>query len=115
MRELTLADIQKEISDLRMQVSAGNAHAANLEAIIMMLMARYGDPSHLSVEDAAGLMKRLTGRGSVSTIKRMLKSGELKMEVIPGTKRSGIRVEQIYSRWMPIAAARSALHREQEK
>jgi hypothetical protein len=92
------------------RVLAIEAHLAALMAILTMLMARVG-ATHLTIAEAGALRKRLTGRGSVSSIRKLIARGRLTLEVIPGTRISGIPIEQIYPQWLPIAAARAALGR----
>lgn len=92
------------------RVIAMESHLAALTAILTMLMARIG-ATHLTIAEAGALRKRLTGRGSVSSIRKLIARGRLTLEVIPGTRTSGIPIEQIYPQWLPIAAARAALER----
>ena len=84
---------------------------ATLIALLSMLMARVG-ATHLTISEAAALRKHMTGRGSVAGIRKLIARGVLTLEIIPGTRTSGIAIEQVYPQWLPIAAARAALERE---
>ena len=86
-------------------------HFATLIALLSMLLARVGI-THLTISEAAALRKHLTGRGSVAGIRKLIARGALTLEIIPGTRHSGIPIEQVYPQWLPIAAARAALDRE---
>lgn len=88
------------------------SHFATLIALLSMLMARVG-ATHLTISEAAALRKHMTGRGSVAGIRKLIARGVLTLEIIPGTRTSGIPIEQVYPQWLPIAAARAALEREQ--
>jgi hypothetical protein len=48
----------------------------------------------------------------VAGIRKLIARGALTLEIIPGTRHSGIPIEQVYPQWLPIAAARAALDRE---
>jgi hypothetical protein len=89
-------------------------HFATLIALLSMLLARVG-VTHLTIPEAAALRKHMTGRGSVAGIRKLIARGQLTLEVIPGTRTSGIPIEQVYPQWLPIAAARAAFEREHAK
>jgi hypothetical protein len=106
MAELTLTDINASIASLRDELAAERADRLQATKIIVALLAQHGDPTHVTIERAAAL------RGcSVKTIRRSIDAGNLTLEVIPGTRESGIPIEQIYSRWVPIRVAREALRK----
>jgi hypothetical protein len=74
---------------------------------MMALFAQHGDPTHITVKRAAGL------RGcSEKTIRRDIDRGIYRLEQIPGSKESGIPIEQLYAGWTPVAAVRQAIARE---
>jgi len=76
--------------------------------ILPILVAQTADPTHLSIEGAA----RVLGV-SMKTIRRRIESGTLTLETIPGTRKTGIRVDQIYDGvWVPLTLARKLLDEE---
>lgn len=102
--------LQSQIAEMQRMLSGMAERSDDLAAIVVALLAQHGDPTHVDVVRAATL------RGcSVKTIRRMIVAGELTLEVIPGTRESGIPIEQIYARWIPIRAARQALQRMREE
>ena len=76
--------------------------------ILPILVAQTADPTHLSVEGAA----RVLGV-STKTIRRRIASGTLTLETIPGTRKTGVRVDEIYDgAWVPLALSRKLLDKE---
>jgi hypothetical protein len=104
---LTAEDLAVMIHDLQQQI-AEMAKARRTEtAIVMALLAQYGDPTHLTVKRAAAL------RGcSEKTIRREVDRGVYRLEQIPGKKECGIPIEQLYAGWTPVGAVRQAIERE---
>lgn len=102
---------QAGVNSILGRVFLMETHFATLIALLSMLLARVGI-THLTISEAAALRKHLTGRGSVAGIRKLIARGALTLEVIPGTRHSGIPIEQVYPQWLPIAAARAALDRE---
>ena len=81
---------------------------ADLLELVPILLAGAGvDPTHVSIDTTA----RLLGV-SVPTIRRKIRLGQLPLEVVPGTKVSGIPITAVYEQWIPIRVARAALARE---
>ena len=79
--------------------------------IIPVLVAQTADPTHLSVEGAA----RVLGV-SVKTIRRRIASGSLTLEAVPNTRRSGVRVDEIFDgQWVPLALSRKLMEEEQRE
>ncbi|HEX2059396.1 MAG TPA: hypothetical protein VHK90_01515 [Thermoanaerobaculia bacterium] len=79
--------------------------------ILPILVAQTADPTHLSVEGAA----RVLGV-STKTIRRRIASGTLTLETIPGTRKTGVRVDEIYDgAWVPLALSRQLLEDEQRE
>jgi hypothetical protein len=82
-----------------------------LELLPLLLAMGGVDPTHVPIEVAA-----LALGVSVPTIRRRIRRGELPpLEVIAGTKVSGVPIEAIYSLWIPIRVARAALARERDE
>jgi hypothetical protein len=75
--------------------------------LVPILLAQVVDPTHLSVEGAARALHT-----STKTIRRRIKSGTLALEVIPGTRASGIPIDQLYAEWIDLRTARAAFERE---
>jgi hypothetical protein len=105
--EPSLTKVESLILDLRREIAARHDEFA---AVVVALVAQHGDPTHVTVDRAAAL------RGeSVKTIRRRIAAGELTLEVITGSRQSGIPIEQIYARWIPIRAARMAMQKAREE
>ena len=79
--------------------------------IFPILIAQTADPTHLSIEGAA----RVLGV-SAKPIRRRIASGTLTLETIPGTRKTGVRVEEIYDgAWVPLALSRKLLDEERRE
>ena len=79
--------------------------------ILPVLVAQTADPTHLSVEGAA----RVLGV-STKTIRRRIESGTLTLETIPGTRKTGVRVDEIYDgAWVPLTLSRRLLDEERRE
>lgn len=73
-----------------------------LFAFVPLLIAQTGRcTSHLTV-DMAGLALGVSGK----TIRRRIREKKLVLETIPGTRLSGIRIDQLFRDWLPIELAR---------
>jgi len=102
--ELIVTELRNQISELQRTMAAVVARNEDVVAVMVALLAQHGDPTHVDVARAAQL------RGcSEKTIRRAIAAGKLRLVIIPGTRVSGIPIEQIYSRWLPITAARRAI------
>ena len=93
----TLADVARRLTRIE-----------ELMKILPILLAGAGvDPTHVSISTAAQILGV-----SVPTIRRKIRQGRLQLEVIPGTKVSGIAISSVYEQWIPIRVARAAHTRE---
>ncbi len=73
-----------------------------LFAFVPLLIAQTGRcTSHLTV-DMAALALGVSGK----TIRRRIREKKLVLETIPGTRVSGIRIDQLFRDWLPIELAR---------
>jgi hypothetical protein len=105
-----VAELRNQIAEMHRTLAGMVERSDDIAAVLVALFAQHGDPTHITIERAAQL------RGcSVKTIRRLIDAGELTLEVIPGTRESGIPVELIYSRWVPIGVARQALKKMREQ
>jgi len=104
---LTTDDLAQMIRELQLQVAAMAKERRLEQAIVLALLAQHGDPTHLTVKRAAELR-----RCSEKTIRRAIDRGTYTLEQIPGTKESGIPIEQLYAGWTPVGAVRQAIARE---
>lgn len=75
--------------------------------LVPLLLAQVTDPSHLPIESAARAL-----HVSAKTIRRRIAAGTLTLEVIPGTRLSGIPITQLYDEWIDLRTARIAFERE---
>jgi hypothetical protein len=73
-----------------------------LFAFVPLLIAQTGRcTSHLTV-DMAALALGVSGK----TIRRRIREKKLVLETIPGTRVSGIRIDQLFRDWLPVDVAR---------
>jgi excisionase family DNA binding protein len=82
-------------------------HIERVLDLVPILLAAHGDPTHLAVPDAA----RALGV-SVRTIRRKIARGELTLERVADGRKTGIPIEQIYARWIPLHVSRKSMVRE---
>jgi hypothetical protein len=75
--------------------------------LVPLLLAQVTDPTHLSIEGAARAL-----HVSTKTIRRRIKAGTLRLQVIPGTRVSAIEITQLYDEWIDLRTARKAFERE---
>lgn len=71
--------------------------------IFEAIAGRLTDCSHVTVEEASNIEQV-----STKTIRNWIKKGVFTLEVVPGTRKSGIPVEQLCRGWVSIRAARRA-------
>ena len=107
MPSLSVDDLALMIQDLQAQIAEQAKERRVERAIILALLAQHGDPTHLSVARAAEL-KGVSRR----TIQRKVDSRELSLEVDPQTGQKGIPITQLYSGWISLDTARTAIERE---
>lgn len=74
---------------------------AKFLAVCVAMLRRHTDPSHLSVEEVA----RIEGV-SEKTVRNRISSRRYTLEVVPGTRRCGVPVDQVFNRWIDIEVAR---------
>lgn len=75
--------------------------------LVPLILAQVADPTHLSIEGAARAL-----HVSPKTIRRRIAAGTLALEVIPGTRVSGVPIMQLYAEWVDIRTSRQAFDRE---
>jgi len=79
--------------------------------IVPVLVAQATDPTHMSVEGAA----RVLGI-SVKTVRRRIASGTLTLEAVPGSRKTGIRVDEIFDgQWVSLAVSRKLFEDERRE
>jgi hypothetical protein len=101
------ADAQPLLRDIATRL----ARLEQLFELVPVLLGAAGvDPTHVPIATAAQILGV-----SVPTIRRKIRLGELKLEVIAGTKVSGIALSELYEQWIPIRVARAALARERSE
>jgi hypothetical protein len=82
-----------------------------LRLLPIILAAAGVDSTHLSVEAVA----RALGV-SVKSVRRRIAVGSLTLETIPGTRKTGIRIEQVYDGWwVPLALSRRLIEDERHE
>lgn len=87
------------------------AELEKLMRVVILLVAQNADPTHLSIESAA----RALGV-STKTIRRRIAAGSLTLETIPGSRRCGIRIDELYDGWwVPLALARKLVDDERDE
>ena len=75
--------------------------------LVPLILAQVADPTHLSIEGAGRAL-----HVSPKTIRRRIAAGTLTLEVIPGTRVSGVPIIQLYAEWIDLRTARKAFERE---
>jgi len=110
MNELTVEELRDRMAAIERQLAASTRQQAEMNAIVILLMRRWGDPTHFSIEDTA----RITNV-STKTVRRKIRSGEYRLELKPGTRFKGIPVEQVFGGWLSVTAARTAVDKAGEK
>ena len=104
----TIAALMHTISAAAAQSDARLRRIEELLELLPLLLAMAGvDPTHVPIEVAA-----IALGVSVPTIRRKIRKGDLRLDVIAGTKTSGIPLEDLYGLWIPLRIARAALARE---
>lgn len=93
-----LPDIQRRI-----------ARIEQLLELVPLILAQVADPTHLSIEAAARAL-----HVSTKTIRRRIAAGALSLEVVPGTRTSGVPITQLFGEWIDLHTARKAYERERE-
>lgn len=109
MKQLTLEDIAKRIAVIEQLFAERVRQGARIEAVAMILLARVGDPTRLTVKEAAALEERLHGKGSVASVRRKVREGKYHLQKRDGEKEARIPVDEIYGEYLPIDEWRSDL------
>jgi DeoR/GlpR family transcriptional regulator of sugar metabolism len=91
-----LTDINKRITRIE-----------NILELLPILLVAQAHPTHVSVESAATILGV-----SPKTVRRRIRRRELKLEVLIGTRRTGIPIEQLVEGWLDLRVAKAALARE---
>lgn len=106
-RDLRIVEAEQAAGDERMvallQVMLSKVERLErLFAFVPLLIAQTGRcTSHLTV-DMAALALGVSGK----TIRRRIREKKLVLETIPGTRVSGVRIDQLFRGWLPIELAR---------
>ena len=107
--ELTQKDLAERIEGLEAMVAERVRQGARMEAVVMVLLGRLGDPGRVTVAEAVALEQRLYGKGSLSSVRKKIRAKTYQLEKRPGEKEARIPVDQIYDGYMPIETWRAAL------
>jgi len=83
---------------------------SQLVDVLITLVGRVSDPTHVTVEEAARLKNC-----SVKTIRRKIRRGDYTLEQVSGTRLFGIPIVEIYADWIDVRAARTARERQREE
>jgi len=110
MPELTLADLAREMEDVKRLLAAKVRQGESLEAWLMILSGRLSDPTRVTIAEAVEMERRLRGKGSRSGVRKKIEAGVYTLEKRPGEKEGRIPIEQIYDEgYLPIGVWRAAL------
>lgn len=104
-----LQSLEGQVADLTDTVGQLLEEIREERRLAAILIDRITDPTHLTIEELA----RYWDVSEVQ-IRRKINAGQLTLEVIPGTRRSGIPVREVRGRWIPIQKARRAAALERE-
>lgn len=91
-----LADLNKRI-----------ARIEKLLELLPILLIAQADPTHVSIDGAAKILGV-----STKTVRRRVREGHLRLDVLVGTRRTGIPIEQLEEGWLDLRVAKTALARE---
>jgi DNA-directed RNA polymerase specialized sigma24 family protein len=89
------------------EVRALSKNVHELTRAAVTLLSRLTDITHFTVPEAARFLDV-----SEATVRSRIKRGMLRLESIPGTRRSGIPLGQLSSGWMPTVIARELAEKE---
>lgn len=99
-----------DMTDLLSDIATRVRRIERVLELVPILLAAHGDPTHVSVPDAA----RVLGV-SQRTIRRKIARGELTLDVIADGRKTGIAVEQLYEAWIPLRLSKQSFQREKER
>jgi hypothetical protein len=100
---MTPDDVFWQLADLNKRMT----RIEKLLELLPILLAAQVNPTHVSIDGAS----RILGV-STKTIRRRIQNRELTLEVLAGTRKTGIRIEQLAEGWLDIRVAKAALARE---
>ena len=86
------------------QAISTEGYLDQLLAICIVMLSRITDPTHLSVAEVARI-KRVCEK----TVRNWIAKRKLTLEIISGTRQSGIPTEQVFSGWIDIQTATEIL------
>lgn len=109
MKPLTLEDIAARIISLEALFVEKVRQGARIEAVAMLLLSRVGDPTRLTVKEAAALEEKLLGKGSVASVRSKIRAGKYHLQKRDGEKEARIPVEEVYGDYLPIDDWRALL------
>jgi len=95
------ADVLRRLELLASHMRTIAEDQMKLLSICITIIGRQTDPTHLSVAEVAkieGVCEK--------TVRNRISKGVYRFEIVPGTSRSGVRTEQVFSRWISIQEAR---------
>lgn len=92
------------------EVSRRLTSVERLLELLPILVSAHGDPTHVSVPDAA----RILGV-SMRTIRRKIASGQLRLDVVADGRKTGIPIEQVCGAWIPLAVSKQSFEREKKR
>lgn len=100
---MTPEDVFWQLADLNKRMT----RIEKLLELLPILLAAQVNPTHVSIDGAAKILGV-----STKTVRRRVRNRELTLEVLIGTKRTGIRIEQLAEGWLDLRVAKAALARE---
>ena len=115
---LQVEDLARHIIALEQFVAEKVRQGAQLEAVVMVLLARVGDTSRVTVKEAAVLEEKLYGKGSVKSVRSKIRADIYTLEKRSGEKEARISIAQIAQHYsdafLPIGVWRRAHERKRE-
>ena len=98
---------ERMLERITQQLATLRAEQEETREYIAILASRVSDLSHMSIDEVA--LRRKVSR---ATVRAQIRAGHLTLERIPGTKISGIPIDQVFSGWLPLATSRAAAAKE---
>ncbi|HVT02036.1 MAG TPA: hypothetical protein VHL58_01525 [Thermoanaerobaculia bacterium] len=93
-------ELVRAVRSITSRIAGMASDHERLAAIMSTLIRRLTDPTHLSVQEVA----QIEGV-SEKTVRNRIGRGKYELETVPGTRRCGIPIQQVFSRWIDIQVA----------
>ena len=104
------AGLDAEIRRVASALDALMHDVSGIFAIVCVLLGRFTDVSHMSIEEVARV-KHVTEK----TVRNWIADGKLTREIIPGTRKSGVPTGEVFSGWIEADRADEILQESRKR